>query len=623
MEGPTCPPLPDDVLLRILAALAPNQQALARLTCKAWAHAADALITSANVTGHQHELAASSGRSSTDTTAALAARLAGLPSLGSVRLGPAVLRRPAAAAAHLRALAACGSLTSLVLHPDAQEVCNLPPDVARLTQLKALAVVSATSCAPGAARGRTSTASFLASGGGGARGASTPPSAGLAWPGGGASLSGLVCLASLEVTGFGETGLGGLPGVVVARLQRLVLRGPVDASPLVGMRPQLRGLRSLVLDGCVGVEPLLASLSDLSGLTLLRVANLDFAWWAATSQSHSSPLWQLTGLRSLDLSGNYCRSLSEAISSLSRLSYLNLSSNLMDDLPDSIAQLTGLQVLDLSFNELQQLPAWMPQLSALVALRLHNNLLDSTQMGPLRRLPVLAALSLAHNRLNWCGEGLLGGRTNGSHDCLPVDEHEHEPGSPSPAAAAPDGSKAAAAADSGGIPPSGSPLRVLDLSQNRLLGNLSLLSSLQGLSSLRLRGALAHLAPEPARRCVACVSERLPGLRRLDLSANALSASLVGDLSRLTALQQLQLQDNVLTDLPPGLIRLGASLELLDLRHNRLQQVPIVVRSLVSLYTLCLGANLVSTLPHWLSELQQLRNLDVSRQVRVAVVFFF
>jgi hypothetical protein len=48
--------------------------------------------------------------------------------------------------------------------------------------------------------------------------------------------------------------------------------------------PQLRGLRSLVLDGCVGVEPLLAALSDLSGLTLLRAANLDFAWWAAASQ---------------------------------------------------------------------------------------------------------------------------------------------------------------------------------------------------------------------------------------------------------------------------------------------------------------------------------------------------
>jgi Leucine-rich repeat (LRR) protein len=62
------------------------------------------------------------------------------------------------------------------------------------------------------------------------------------------------------------------------------------------------------------------------------------------TQSLSSPLWQLTGLRSLDLSGNYCRALSGAISSLSRLSYLNLSSNVMDDLPDTMAQLTGLQV---------------------------------------------------------------------------------------------------------------------------------------------------------------------------------------------------------------------------------------------------------------------------------------
>ena len=43
----------------------------------------------------------------------------------------------------------------------------------------------------------------------------------------------------------------------------------------------------------------------LKALTLLRVANLDFAWWASAAHSSSSPLWGLKGLRSLDMSGNY------------------------------------------------------------------------------------------------------------------------------------------------------------------------------------------------------------------------------------------------------------------------------------------------------------------------------
>ncbi len=38
------------------------------------------------------------------------------------------------------------------------------------------------------------------------------------------------------------------------------------------------GLRALVLDSCVGVEPLISAVSELKALTLLRTVNLDFAW---------------------------------------------------------------------------------------------------------------------------------------------------------------------------------------------------------------------------------------------------------------------------------------------------------------------------------------------------------
>ena len=155
-------------------------------------------------------------------------------------------------------------------------------------------------------------------------------------------------LVSLELNGYGSTGLAQLPGSFMARLSRLALIGMADATPLQAHWSELRHLSDLVLDGCVGVEPLLATISDLQvrtgsidlnptfkicffnqahftrtsalyspvlahflfylssaqALTLLRTANLGFAWWASAAQSPSSRLWCLKGLRSLDISGN-------------------------------------------------------------------------------------------------------------------------------------------------------------------------------------------------------------------------------------------------------------------------------------------------------------------------------
>ena len=150
-------------------------------------------------------------------------------------------------------------------------------------------------------------------------------------------------LVSLELNGYCCTGLEQLPGSFMARLRRLALVGMADATPLQAHWSELRNLSDLVLDGCVGVKPLLANISDLQvragsidinptfkfvfsnqvldssltdadpfplclsstqALTLLRTANLDFAWWASAAQSPSSRLWHLNGLRSLDISGN-------------------------------------------------------------------------------------------------------------------------------------------------------------------------------------------------------------------------------------------------------------------------------------------------------------------------------
>ena len=74
-------------------------------------------------------------------------------------------------------------------------------------------------------------------------------------------------LVSLELNGYCCTGLEQLPGSFMARLRRLALVGMADATPLQAHWSELRNLSDLVLDGCVGVEPLLATLSDLQART--------------------------------------------------------------------------------------------------------------------------------------------------------------------------------------------------------------------------------------------------------------------------------------------------------------------------------------------------------------------
>ena len=58
-------------------------------------------------------------------------------------------------------------------------------------------------------------------------------------------------------------GLNQLPVRLMCQLKRLALSGGADASPLHNHLKHLKGLQDLVLDGCVGVEPILAALKDL------------------------------------------------------------------------------------------------------------------------------------------------------------------------------------------------------------------------------------------------------------------------------------------------------------------------------------------------------------------------
>ena len=144
------PALPHDVLLHLLSdpCLLPRHLAQARLVCQAWARAADESITIVRLGSLPPPPLARGGSTKGGTRHAeqrtaslLLACLARLPSLGSLWLGPAVVRAIAMPPPHapsllssapsghhhpLHALATSPSLISLRLQPDAQEAFALP-----------------------------------------------------------------------------------------------------------------------------------------------------------------------------------------------------------------------------------------------------------------------------------------------------------------------------------------------------------------------------------------------------------------------------------------------------------------------------------------------------------------
>ncbi|EGZ22345.1 hypothetical protein PHYSODRAFT_496570 [Phytophthora sojae] len=110
---------------------------------------------------------------------------------------------------------------------------------------------------------------------------------------------------------------------------------------------------------------------------------------------------------------------------------------------------------------------------------------------------------------------------------------------------------------------------------------------------------------------LALALERVPRLRRLDLSANQLRA-LPDAVFSLQNLATLDLQQNRLTTLPPEVQQL-AQLEALDVSHNQLKTLPVQqLETLSKLKTLRVAGN---------AELiGSLETLDMSEQLRAKLV---
>ncbi|XP_069051896.1 volume-regulated anion channel subunit LRRC8D [Lepisosteus oculatus] len=198
-------------------------------------------------------------------------------------------------------------------------------------------------------------------------------------------------LRELHLAGGLAGGLGCLREL--RQLRMLSLRGglrrvPGELGELAGSLARLEvhneGTRLLALGG---LRRLGSGLAELA----LRRCELEHVPAAVLS---------LTGLHSLDLSGNALRGLDEllGLAQLRRLTALRLARNRIPALPPAVGLLRGLELLDLSHNRLQALPPALFTLRRLRCLQLAGNLLGALP-AEVGGLPLLSELDLGGNRL--------------------------------------------------------------------------------------------------------------------------------------------------------------------------------------------------------------------------------
>ncbi|AET41566.1 adenylate cyclase Ecym_8286 [Eremothecium cymbalariae DBVPG len=253
-------------------------------------------------------------------------------------------------------------------------------------------------------------------------------------------------------------------------------------------------------------------------------------------------------LVSLDLERNFISKVPDSISKLSNLTMLNLKCNELEKLPRGFKDLKNLQLLEISSNKFNAYPEVINKCTNLLQINLSYNKIKSIPLS-INQLTKLAKINLSNNRITTLGD--LSGMKN---------------------------------------------LRTLNLRCNRI-------------ESIKCRAPnLQNLFLTDNRLSV--FDDDLIMIRSLELQENPITFLSLKS-NYLQNMASLSINKAKLSSLPGDLLQRMPRLEKLEINENNLTTLPPEIKYVKKLVHLSVVKNKLESLPEELSQLKNLKMLDV------------
>lgn len=263
----------------------------------------------------------------------------------------------------------------------------------------------------------------------------------------------------------------------------------------------------------------------------------------------------LVNLQVLDISNNHFKTFPQEVLSLSKLKDLILAENRLTEIPSGISDLGQITKLDLSGNNLSTFPVSICTLANLQWLNVSYNKVDEIPRE-VAGLTSLTHLYLQHNCII---------KVTGSICQL-------------------------------------SSLRELALNHNQLETLTHSIGELELLVNLNLSFNKLKVIPEGLKK-----GGSLKSLHKLDLGNNCMESIdedfFDSDEEILPSLEELSMNNNLLQSLPNSFWSNMSNLTLLDLRNNKLQDIPPEIGNFLYLNILDLSMNKIEVLPDQISQI--------------------
>ncbi|KFM78556.1 Leucine-rich repeat-containing protein 40, partial [Stegodyphus mimosarum] len=267
--------------------------------------------------------------------------------------------------------------------------------------------------------------------------------------------------------------------------------------------------------------------------------------------------WEYVDLTKLVLASNTLKSISPEISNYPALQILDLHDNCLSDLPDTISELRNLTKLNLSRNQFECLPECVFQLKSLKVLHAQYNKLQSLS-DDIGSLSFLEELDLSNNNLKSLPHciGFLSRVSN-----LNISNNELR----------------TLPVEIGDL----TALKLLDVSKNKLKSLPESIELLRHLEQLYVQHNNIAAVP-PLSNCV-LLKEIHAGFNNIAVLEDDFVKSIIG-------IKILDLRDNKISQLPNSICSLQA-LERLDVSNNNLSSLPYTLGTLPHLKFLAIEGN--------------------------------